>query len=49
MIKKDYLQPEVDIVHLAAEESIMTGSQNGTGANASWYGDEEGFDSFFGS
>ena len=47
MIKKEYLQPEVDVVHLAAEESIMTGSQTGTGANITWNGSEEGFDDFF--
>lgn len=49
MIKKEYLQPEVDIVHLAVEESMMTGSPKGTGANVSWYGDEQSFDGFFGS
>ena len=49
MIKKEYLQPEVDVVHLAAEESIMTGSQTGTGtgANITWYGDSQDFDDFF--
>ena len=47
MIKKEYLQPEVDVVHLAAEESIMTGSQNGTGANITWNGDSQDFGDFF--
>lgn len=47
MMKKRYLQPEVDVVHLAEKESIMTGSQNGTGANVSWNGDEESFDEYF--
>ena len=48
MLKKVYLQPEVDVVHLTPEACVLTGSQNGTGANVT-YDSESSFDSFFGS
>lgn len=48
MLRKEYLTPEVDIVHLTPEACVLTGSQNGTGANVT-YDSESSFDSFFGS
>lgn len=49
MIKKEYLQPEVAIVHLAAEQTILTGSSivNVAGVDVAWSGVEEDFDAFF--
>ena len=47
MLRKKYLTPEVDIVHLTPEACVLTGSQNGTGANVTWNGDEESFDDYF--
>ncbi len=48
MLRKEYLTPEVGIVHLTPEACVLTGSQNGTGANVT-YDSESSFDSFFGS
>lgn len=48
-MKNTYLTPEVDIVHLAAEEAILgSSSQTGTGADITLLGGSD-FDSFFGS
>lgn len=49
MIKKEYLQPEVVIVHLTAEQTILTVSQNAVGPEIIWDGGESSFDGFFGS
>ena len=49
MIKKEYLQPEVVVVHLTAEQTILTISQNAVGPDISWYGAEDSFNGFFGS
>ena len=47
MLRKEYLTPEVGIVHLTPESCVLTGSQNGTGANVTWNGDPESFDDYF--
>ncbi len=47
MLRKKYLTPEVCIVHLTPEACVLTGSQNGTGANVTWNGDEASFDDYF--
>ena len=49
MIKKEYLQPAVTIVHVVTKGTILTGSANGTGANVTWNGDEQSFGDYFGS
>ena len=48
MIKKEYLQPEVAVIHLTAEQTILTGSINNViAADIAWSDSEQTFDGFF--
>ena len=51
MIKKEkYEEPAMEVISLASiQETMQSASASGTGANISWQGDEQSFDSFFGS
>lgn len=48
MIKKEYLQPEVAVVHLVADQTILTGSiVHVIAADIAWNDSEDGFEDFF--
>lgn len=49
-MKTMYKTPEVNLVHVMTEVAFLgSTTQNGTGADVTWNGSEEGFDSYFGS
>ena len=49
MMKKEYVEPALEIISLASiQETMTSGSAKGKGANVSFY-DSSDFDTYFGS
>ena len=49
-MSKSYNSPEVEVIHLTTEIAFLgSTTQNGVGANITWSGTEDDFDSYFGS